>query len=100
MLLDAEDALANGVVDRIYDPESLIDSCLAYAQTFKNQAGIAVSVVKECINKGLELPLMDGLALEMKGLETLLNTADAREGVRAFLEKRKPLFTGALSGNC
>jgi len=91
-LLDAGDALASGVIDRVYEPESLMESCLAYADEFKNQAGAAVSVVKECINKGLDLPLTDGLALEMRGLETLLNTADAREGVGAFLEKRKANF--------
>lgn len=91
-LLDAGDALTAGVVDRLYEPESLMDNCLAYAEEFKNQAGVAVSVVKECINKGLELPLTDGLAIEMKGLETLLNTWDAREGVGAFLEKRKANF--------
>lgn len=95
-LLDAEDALTTGVINRIYAPESLMDNCLAYAEEFKNQAGVALSVVKECINKGLDLPLTEGLALEMKGLETLLNTADAREGVSAFFEKRKPVFPGTL----
>jgi len=99
-LLDAADALIIGVVDRVYEPESLMNNCLSYAEEFKNQAGVAISVVKECINKGLELSLKDGLALEMKGVETLLNTADAREGVKAFLEKRKPLFAGAPSGGC
>jgi len=93
-LLDAGDALTTGVIDRVYEPESLLDQCLTYAEEFKDQAGVAVSVVKECINKGLELSLRDGLALEMRGLERLLNTADAREGVGAFLEKRKPRFTG------
>ncbi|MBW1941971.1 MAG: enoyl-CoA hydratase/isomerase family protein [Deltaproteobacteria bacterium] len=92
--LDAEDALTMGMIDRAYEPEVLLDECLAYAEKFKDQAGVAISVVKGCINKGLELPLADGLALEMRGLETLLNTTDAREGVGAFLEKRKPLFTG------
>jgi enoyl-CoA hydratase/carnithine racemase len=90
--LDADEALASGVVDCIFEPESLIEKCLTYAEGFKSQAGIAVSVVKECINKGVELPLTDGLDLEMKGLETLLNTTDAKEGISAFLEKRKPYF--------
>lgn len=91
-LLNADDALVNGVIDRICEPESLLDDCLAFAERFKDQAGVAVSVAKECINKGSELPLIDGLVLEMRGLEKLLNTVDAREGIRAFLEKRKPTF--------
>ena len=90
--LNAEVALTNGVIDRVCEPESLMDTCMSYAQDFNNQAGVAVSVVKECINKGLELPLAEGLALEMRGLETLLNTVDAREGVSAFIGKRKAHF--------
>ena len=67
---------------------------LELPEEFKNQARVAVSVLKASINKGLDLPLAVGLALEMRGLERLLNTKDAREGVAAFLEKRKPLFAG------
>ena len=95
-LLDAGEALASGVIDRAYDPESLMDNCLNYAEKFKDQAGEALSIVKDCINKGLDLPLESGLELEIKGLETLLNTVDAREGVGAFLEKRKPVFKGGF----
>jgi len=91
-LLNAEAALAAGVVDRIHDPKSLIENCLRCAEQLKDRAGVAISVIKGCINKGLDLQLKASLELEMRGLETLLNTADAREGVGAFLEKRKPCF--------
>jgi enoyl-CoA hydratase len=91
-LFDAESALAAGIVDQIYDPESLMEKSLEYANKLKDRAGISISVVKRCIDKGLEVSLEEGLALEMEGLERLLNTNDAKEGVTAFLEKRKPFF--------
>jgi enoyl-CoA hydratase len=92
--LPAEDALDLGMVDRIFPPESLMAETLKYAEGFQNRAAVSIAVVKMCINQGVELSLKEGLALEMKGLERLLSTADAREGVTAFLEKRKPIFQG------
>jgi enoyl-CoA hydratase len=91
-LFDAEGALAAGIVDKIFEPESLMDKSLEYANKLKDRPGISISVVKRCIDKGLEVSLKEGLALEMEGLERLLNTNDAKEGVTAFLEKRKPFF--------
>lgn len=91
-LFDAEGALAAGIVDHIFEPESLLGKSLEYANKLKDRAGISISVVKKCIDKGLDMSLKEGLALEMEGLERLLNTNDAKEGVTAFLEKRKPLF--------
>jgi len=93
--LDAESALAAGVVDRIYDAESLMEKSLEYAEELKDRAAVSVSVCKMCINQGLEMPLKKGLELEMDGLRRLLKTADMREGVTAFLEKRSPVFKGA-----
>ena len=91
-LFNAEDALASGLVDQIYDPESLMGKSLEYANKLKGRPGISISVVKACIDKGIEVSLKEGLAIEMAGLERLLNTNDAKEGVTAFLEKRKPFF--------
>ena len=91
-LYDAEGALTAGLVDQIYEPESLMDKSLEYANRLKERAGISISVVKMCIDQGLEMSVKEGLALEMEGLERLLNTNDAKEGVTAFLEKRKPFF--------
>jgi len=88
--LDAERALAIGIVDRIYDRETLFEETLRYAEKLANSAGAAISVVKRCIDKGLDVTLKEGLALEMQGVETLLKTDDARELVSAFVEKRRP----------
>lgn len=87
--LDAERALAVGIVDRIFEPEVLFTETLRYAEQLSQCAGEAISVVKSCIDKGLQVTLQEGLALEMKGLEALLETEDAREGVAAFVNKSK-----------
>ncbi len=92
--LDARTALALGIVDRVCEPGSLMEEALQYAESMQGGAPVSIDVVKSCINRGIEQSLDKGLAIEMEGLERLLNTADAREGVIAFLEKRKPLFTG------
>ena len=61
------------------------------------KAPVALRYAKEAVVKGLELPLADGLRLE-GDLSTLLRTTDDRlEGASAFLEKRKPRWTGAVT---
>src|SRR5438093_19545 len=64
------------------------------ARTLAEKAPVALRYAKEAVVKGLELPLADGLRLE-NDLATLLRTTEDRvEGAKAFLEKRKPRFTG------
>lgn len=94
LFLDAQTALDLGVVDQIHESEEIFEKCMAFAGEFKNSARVSIAVIKECINKGTEVSMTEGLAIEMKGLETLLNTMDAKEGITAFVEKRKPLFEG------
>jgi enoyl-CoA hydratase len=92
--LDAETALSYGIVDRIYTPEELLTECVKYAEGIVGRASVSISVIKRCINVGLDRSMADGLAIEMDGLRELLQTEDAREGVSAFIEKRKPQFRG------
>lgn len=92
--LDAETALAQGIVDRIYEPDVLLSECIKYAEGLKDRAKVSIAVIKRCINRGLDCSMTEGLAIEMDGLRELLRTADAREGVLAFIEKRKPQFRG------
>jgi enoyl-CoA hydratase/carnithine racemase len=94
LLLPAEEALRLGIVDRICPAASLMEECLSYANQFGERAAVAISVVKRCIDRGSRLLLEDGLRLEMEGLEELLHTSDAVEGVSAFVEKRQPRFVG------
>ena len=92
--IDAREALRIGLVERVVPAAEVLASALALAKTLAAKAPVALRYAKEAVVKGLELPLADGLRLE-QDLATLLRTTEDRiEGAKAFLEKRKPRFTG------
>lgn len=92
--IDAQEALRIGLVERVVPPGEVLPAAHALARTMADKAPVALRYAKEAVVKGLELPLADGLRLE-HDLATLLRTTEDRvEGAKAFLEKRKPRFTG------
>ena len=92
--VDAREALRIGLVERVVPATEVMSSAQALARTLAEKAPVALRYAKEAVVKGLGLPLEDGLRLE-NDLATLLRTTDDRiEGAKAFLEKRKPRFTG------
>jgi len=92
--ISASEALVIGLVERVVPAAEVLAHAQALARTLADKAPVALRYAKEAVVKGLELPLADGLRLE-NDLATLLRTTDDRvEGARAFLEKRKPRWTG------
>lgn len=92
-LLGPEEALEIGLVDRLFDAETFTAEVMEFATTLATGAGKALGFIKAAVHEGLELPMDQALAVERKyGLENLL-TRDAKEGLKAFGEKRKPNFT-------
>ena len=92
--IDAREALRIGLVERVVPATDVLSSALTLARALAEKAPVALRYAKEAVVKGLGLPLEDGLRLE-NDLATLLRTTDDRiEGAKAFLEKRKPRFTG------
>ncbi len=92
--LDAREALRIGLVERVVPAAQVRAAALELAKTLAAKAPVALRYAKEAVVKGLELPLANGIRLE-NDLSTLLRTTEDRiEGARAFLEKRKPRFTG------
>ncbi|MBI2159167.1 MAG: enoyl-CoA hydratase/isomerase family protein [Candidatus Rokubacteria bacterium] len=92
--IDAREALRIGLVERVVPAADVLAAALALAKTLAAKAPVALRYAKEALVKGLELPLADGLRFE-HDLATLLRTTEDRvEGAKAFLEKRKPRFTG------
>ena len=92
--VDAREALRIGLVERVVPAAEVRSSAQALAKTLAERAPVAMRYAKEAVVKGLGLPLEDGLRLE-NDLATLLRTTEDRiEGAKAFLEKRKPRFTG------
>ncbi len=92
--VDAEEALSIGLVNKVCEPEELMNECLAMADMIKETGPIAVEQAKYAINYGLETDLNTGLALESNAYWVTIPTNDRLEGLAAFREKRKPVFKG------
>ena len=92
--IDAREAWRIGLVERLVPAADVLAAARELARALAEKAPVALRYAKEAVVKGLELPLADGLRLE-NDLATLLRTTEDRvEGAKAFLEKRKPRFTG------
>ncbi|MBI2202337.1 MAG: enoyl-CoA hydratase/isomerase family protein [Candidatus Rokubacteria bacterium] len=92
--IGAGEALAAGLVSRVVDDERLLDEARALGRRLASQAPIALAKIKECVERGLGRPLDEGLAEEARCYVEAYLTDDAREGIRAFLEKRPARFQG------
>ena len=92
--IGADEALRIGLVERVVPAADVQKAALELARTIASKAPVALRYAKEAVVKGLELPLADGLRLEGDLSALLRSTEDRLEGARAFLEKRKPRWTG------
>lgn len=92
--LSAEDALKMGLVNRVISPEQLLTEAESLAREIANLAPLAIRACLEAVTRGIEMTLDEGLALEAELFSSLFATEDMREGTRAFLEKRAPVFQG------
>ncbi|HSD10084.1 MAG TPA: enoyl-CoA hydratase-related protein, partial [Candidatus Binatia bacterium] len=90
----AQEALAMGLVTRVVPAASLMDEVRAFARELAGKPPVAVRLAMDAIMRGLDLPFAEGSALEASLFGLVATTEDMREGTRAFLEKRKPTFTG------
>jgi len=90
----AAEALELGLVNRVSAQGKLIDEALEMAAQIASNAPIAVAAAKHAIAEGLSLPMDDALKLELSHYEKVLGTEDRLEGLRAFAEKRPPVFRG------
>src|SRR5213596_1092272 len=94
MRVPAAEALRIGLVERVVPVAELASAAQGLARQIADKAPIALRYAKEAVVSGLGLPLADGVRLE-NDLSTLLRTIEDRvEGAKAFLEKRKPRFSG------
>lgn len=89
-----KEALALGIVDRLFPPEELVTKTMEYANGVARGAAFAAGRIKLAVNHGTDLPLSEGLAYEREVTEEVFRSADAGEGIAAFVEKRKPKFQG------
>ncbi|MEO9254609.1 MAG: enoyl-CoA hydratase-related protein [Tepidiformaceae bacterium] len=92
--LAAQEALALGLVSHVTDGETALDYGSRLAASIASRGPIATRLGKEAIWRGLEMPLEQALRFETDLTLLLQTTEDRAEGVRAFIEKRAPKFTG------
>jgi enoyl-CoA hydratase len=88
------EALQIGLVHQTCQPEELVDRARALAAELAEKPPLAVAGILEAVIRGGPLSLEEGLALEYQAMERTAGSKDMLEGVRAFFEKRKPVFTG------
>ena len=92
--LSAREALDFGLISRVVPREHWFREALNVAQTMATKPAMALRYAKESVLKADELPLSQGLEYERKLFYMLFDTEDQKEGMSAFIEKRKPSFTG------
>ncbi|ADV68259.1 enoyl-CoA hydratase-related protein [Deinococcus maricopensis] len=92
--LSADEALRAGLVSRVVPAEALMDEALRVARSVASRAPIAVRLAKTSVLRAFDTTLEVGLELERHNFYLLFSTEDQREGMRAFLEKRPPVWRG------
>jgi enoyl-CoA hydratase len=90
----AEEALRWGVVNRLCEPASLFPEAMETAAAICRNAPISVRQAKKSIHTGLQMDLKSALLFEIEAYNRMVPTEDRQEGIRAFNEKRKPVFKG------
>ncbi len=90
----AAEALEWGVLNRVCEPDELMTAVIETAAAIARNAPLSVRQAKKSIQNGLQVDLHSGLEIEIEAYNHLVPTEDRREGIRAFLEKRRPVFTG------
>jgi enoyl-CoA hydratase len=91
-MIDAEEAKRIGLVSEVFEPDELMDKVREKAKLIASKGPCAIAAAKRVMNKGADLALDSAIELEKQAFSALFGTEDQKEGMRAFVEKRKPGF--------
>ncbi len=92
--ISADEAYEIGLVNKVVEPEKLLDEAISWAKKICENGPIAIEQAKMAINYGTETDIFTGLAFETQCYNVLIPTKDRLEGLQAFKEKRKPQYKG------
>jgi enoyl-CoA hydratase len=93
-MMNASEAERAGLVSRVVPADRLLSEAMAAAEKIAEMAPLAVIANKEMVNVAQETPLTQGILFERRLFQSLFALEDRKEGMMAFIEKRKPVFTG------
>jgi enoyl-CoA hydratase len=91
-VIDANEAYRIGLANKVVRLDSLMDEAKKMAMKLAQRPAIALKMLKVSVNKGMSMDLQSALAHEVRCFEILFSTEDQKEGMKAFVEKRKPVF--------
>jgi enoyl-CoA hydratase len=92
--LTAQEALAYGLVNKVVPQEMYLQEAVSLAREIAAMSPVAVQLAKEAVNRAFETHLDEGLAFERKNFYLTFSSEDQKEGMKAFIEKRKPSYKG------
>ena len=92
--IDANEALRIGLVNKVVEPEKLMEEAEKLAAKIASKSAVQLRFIKELVNKGTQISLASACAMEVSYFSACFSTEDQKEGMSAFLEKRKPVFKG------
>lgn len=92
--ISAEEALRIGLVNMVTEPEDLLNTVLSIANTISQKGQLAVRLCKSAVNEGMQTDIDRGMTIEADAFGLCFSTIDQKEGMKAFLEKRPPQFSG------
>lgn len=95
-IISAKEAFDIGLVNKVFSPEKLWEETMNTAKIMASKGRVATMAIKSTIRNGIESDIGTGFVLESDGLALCFSANDAKEGIKAFLEKRKPDFKDNL----
>jgi len=92
--ISAETALKHGVINKVVALELLMEETLKFANQLAKQPPLSLRLIKDSVNKAVDYPLYEGMQYERKNFYLLFASQDQKEGMDAFVEKRRPDYQG------
>jgi len=92
--INAAEAYRIGLVNKVVPKDKLMEEAMAMAKKLASKPRAALGLIKRCVDNGLNMDLASGLTLEMDCFSIAFTSEDGREGINAFVEKRKPVYKG------
>jgi len=93
-MINAQEALRIGLVEKVVPKGEALNEAKLMAQKIQGKGAVAIALTKKAVNEGMDLPLKEGLEIERDAFGKACASEDKDEGVKAFLEKRRPNFQG------